>query len=87
MKKFFTGVCLDVFWSRRLENLTENPFGMNFSKNGLGIFQEVTRMVEPAYTNKSTLSVNYGPQFARNQPFGCAIQTALRGRTPSIDLS
>lgn len=40
MKKFFTGMCLDVFWSRHLGNLTENPFGMNFSKNGLGIFRK-----------------------------------------------
>jgi len=42
-------------------------------------------MVEPAYTDKSTLSVNYGPQFAKNQPFDCATQTALRGRSRPSD--
>jgi hypothetical protein len=76
-------MCQDIFWNRRFGNLTENLPGVNFSKNGSGIFQELTRTVKPARTGKSMLSVNCGPQFAKNQPLGRATETTLRGRVPS----
>jgi hypothetical protein len=79
-KKFFTGMCQDIFWNRRFGNLTENLPGVNFSKNGSGIFQELPRTVKPAHTGKSTLSVNCGPQFAKNQSLSRATQTTLRGQ-------
>ena len=66
-KKFFTGMCLKGFRSRRFGNLTENLPRVNFSRNGLEIFRELTRRIKPAYTGKKTLSVNYGPQFAKKQ--------------------
>jgi len=31
-EKFLTEMCLKVFWSRRVENLTENLREVNFSK-------------------------------------------------------
>jgi hypothetical protein len=82
-KKFFTGMCQDVFWSRCFGNLTENLPGVNFSKHGSGIFQALTRMVKPARTGKSRLSANCGAQFAKNPPLGRAAQTTALGRTRS----
>jgi hypothetical protein len=60
-----------IYWNVRerllaqsQENLTENLPGGNYSKNGPGIFHEVTRMVEPADTGRSALRVNAGPRAA-----------------------
>jgi hypothetical protein len=41
-------MCLDVFWSRRLGNLTENPLGVNFCRSTAATFPLAYRSSRPA---------------------------------------